>query len=261
MTEKTKTRNSFILRTEGLTKDFEGLRAVDDVDLRVEEGAIHSVIGPNGAGKTTLFNCLTGFEKPTEGKIFFTDKDITGLPGYRISHLGITRSFQITSLFPDLTVLENVRIALQSRENVNMNFFSSLKGLKRIEKRAWEILEVIGLADFGEEKAAALDYGAKRCLEIGIALGTDPKMFLFDEPTSGMDFEESARIIRLIQDIAIHKTVLLVEHNIEAVLQISHAITVLQQGRIIAHGTPAEIQNNETVQEAYLGGYKPHVAG
>ena len=125
------------------------------------------------------------------------DKDITGLPGYRISHLGITRSFQITSLFPDLSVLENVRIALQSREKVNMNFFASLKGLKRLEDRAWEILEMIGLADFGEEKAAALDYGAKRCLEIGIALGTDPKMFLFDEPTSGMDSEESARIIQL----------------------------------------------------------------
>ena len=251
----------YILRTEGLTKDFDGLRAVDDVDLRVEAGAIHSVIGPNGAGKTTLFNCLTGFEKPSEGKIFFRDRDITGLPGYRISHLGITRSFQITSLFPDLSVLENVRIALQSRENVNMNFFSSLKGLKKLEKRAWEILEVIGLRDFGKEKAASLGYGSKRCLEIGIALGTDPELLLFDEPTSGMDTEESTRIISLIQDVAINKTVLLVEHNIEAVLQISHSITVLQQGRVIAHGTPSEIQNNETVQEAYLGGYKPHVAG
>ncbi len=249
-----------MLRTEGLTKDFEGLRAVDDVDLRVEKGTIHSVIGPNGAGKTTLFNCLTGFEKPSEGKIFFEDRDITGLPGYRISHLGITRSFQITSLFPDLSVFENVRIAAQSRENVNMNFFFSLKGLKKIEKRAWEILEVVGLRDFGGEKAANLDYGSKRCLEIGIALGTDPKLLLFDEPTSGMDTEESARIISLIQDIAANKTIVLVEHNIEAVLQISHNITVLQQGRMIAHGTPAEIQNNETVQEAYLGGYKSHAA-
>ena len=250
-----------ILRTEGLTKDFEGLRAVDDVDLRVEEGSIHSVIGPNGAGKTTLFNCLTGFEKPSEGKIFFEERDITGLPGYRISHLGITRSFQITSLFPDLSVLENVRIAAQSREPVNMNFFSSLNGLKRIEARAWEILEVVGLKDFGREKAANLDYGSKRCLEIGIALGADPKLLLFDEPTSGMDTEESARIISLIQEIARDKTIVLVEHNIEAVLQISNNITVLQQGRMIAHGTPAEIQNNETVQEAYLGGYKPHAAG
>ena len=251
----------YILRTEGLTKDFEGLRAVDDVDLRVTAGTIHSVIGPNGAGKTTLFNCLTGFEKPSEGKIFFEDKDITGLPSYRISHLGITRSFQITSLFPDLSVLENVRIAIQAREKVNMNFFSSLKGLKRIETRALEILEVIGLRDFGKEKAANLDYGSKRCLEIGIALGTDPKLLLFDEPTSGMDSEESALIIRLIQDIAINKTIVLVEHNIEAVLQISHHITVLQQGRMIAYGTPAEIQDNETVQEAYLGGYKPHAEG
>lgn len=249
-----------ILRTEGLTKDFEGLRAVDEVGLKVAEGTIHSVIGPNGAGKTTLFNCLTGFEKPTEGKIFFEDRDITELTSYQISHLGITRSFQITSLFPDLSVLENVRIARQSRENVNMNFFSSLKGLKRIEKKAWEILEVIGLKSFAKEKAANLDYGAKRCLEIGIALGTDPKLLLFDEPTSGMDTEESARIIRLIQDIAINKTIVLVEHNIEAVLQISNGITVLQQGRVIAHGTPTEIQNNETVQEAYLGGYKPHAA-
>jgi len=249
-----------ILRTEGLTKDFAGLRAVDEVDLAVAAGTIHSVIGPNGAGKTTLFNCLTGFEKPSDGKIFFEDKDITGLPSYRISHLGITRSFQITSLFPDLSVLENVRIAHQSREKVNMNFFSSLKGLKKIEKRAWEILEVVGLKDFGREKAANLDYGAKRCLEIGIALGTDPKLLLFDEPTSGMDTEESARIIRLIQNIAVNKTIVLVEHNIEAVLQISNGITVLQQGRVIAHGTPAEIQNNETVQEAYLGGYKPHAA-
>ncbi len=249
-----------ILRTEGLTKDFAGLRAVDDVDLRVEPGTIHSVIGPNGAGKTTLFNCLTGFEKPSGGKIFFEDKDITGFPSYRISHLGITRSFQITSLFPDLSVFENVRIAHQARENVNMNFLSSLKGLKQIEKRALEILEVVGLADFAREKAANLDYGAKRCLEIGIALGTDPKLLLFDEPTSGMDTEESVRIIRLIQDIAINKTIVLVEHNIEAVLLISNRITVLQQGRVIAQGTPSEIQNNETVQEAYLGGYKPHAS-
>ncbi len=250
-----------ILETEGLTKDFEGLRAVDEVDLKVRKGTIHSVIGPNGAGKTTLFNCLTGFEKPSEGKIYFEEKDITGLPSHQISHLGITRSFQITSLFPDLTVLENVRIARQSRENVNMNFFSSLKGLKRIEKKAREILDVIGLTAFAKEKAANLDYGSKRCLEIGIALGTDPTLLLFDEPTSGMDTEESTRIIQLIQNIAADKTIVLVEHNIEAVLQISNNITVLQQGRVIAHGTPIEIQNNETVQEAYLGGYKPHSAG
>jgi branched-chain amino acid transport system ATP-binding protein len=190
---------------------------------------------------------------------FFEDRDITGSPSYRISHLGITRSFQITSLFPDLSVLENVRIAHQSRESVNMNFFSSLKGLKKIEKGHGKFLSCRPQG-FRREKAANLDYGAKRCLEIGIAMGTDPKLLLFDEPTSGMDTEESARIIRLIQDIAVNKTIVLVEHNIEAVLQISNSITVLQQGRVIADGTPAEIQNNETVQEAYLGGYKPHAA-
>lgn len=255
---KIQTQDHIILETKGLTMDFDGLRAVDAVDLQVRRGAIHSIIGPNGAGKTTLFNCLTGFLKPTAGRIFFAGKDITGLPSYRISDFGITRSFQITSLFPGLTVLENVRIALQGREKVNFDFIRSLSGLGRLEKKAWEILELVGLKDFGLETAANLDYGSKRCLEIGIALGTNPHLLLFDEPTSGMDPEESVRIIDLIQHIAKDKTVILVEHNIDMVLQISHRVTVLHQGQVIASGTPGEIQDHQLVQEAYLGGYRTH---
>lgn len=255
MKKATIDQDNIILETKGLTKNFDGLRAVDGVDLQVRYGTIHSIIGPNGAGKTTLFNCLSGFEKPTEGRVLFMKKDITGIPSYHISHLGITRSFQITSIFSGLSVLENVRIALQSREKVNFNFFSSLKRLSGLEKRAEEILEMIGLQEFGSELAANLNYGSKRCLEIGIALGTDPTLLLFDEPTSGMDTEESVRIIDLIQNVASDKTVLLVEHNIDVVLKISQTITVLQQGRVIAQGTPMAIQSDALVQEAYLGGY------
>jgi branched-chain amino acid transport system ATP-binding protein len=222
----------------------------------VRSGTIHSIIGPNGAGKTTLFNCLTGFEKPTGGQVLFKKKDITGLAAHHISHLGITRSFQITSLFSGLSVLENVRIALQSREKVNFNFFSSIKGLGRLEQRAREILDLVGLSEFESELSSNLDYGSKRCLEIGIALGTEPTLLLLDEPTSGMDTEESGLIIELIQKIAADKTIVLVEHNIDAVLQISDTITVLRQGEVIARGTSSEIQGNEVVQEAYLGGYQ-----
>jgi branched-chain amino acid transport system ATP-binding protein len=225
------------------------------VDLEVRSGAIHSIIGPNGAGKTTLFHCLSGFLKPSAGHILFKGKDITGLPSHRISHLGITRSFQITSIFPSLTVLENVRIALQSREQANLNFVSSLRRFRHLEQEAENILEMVGLQDLGSEEAASLDYGSKRCLEIGIALGTNPELLLFDEPTSGMGPEESTRIIELIQSICSHKTVMLVEHNIDIVLQVSDLITVLHQGSVLATGTPAEIQNNPLVQEAYLGGY------
>lgn len=250
MTVKTE---DVILETRGLTKDFDGMRALNSVNLRINAGTIHSIIGPNGAGKTTLFNCFTGFEKATEGTMFFRKKEITGYPSYRISHLGLVRSFQITSLFEGLSVLENVRISLQSREKVNFNFFSSVKKLRRLESEAWSILALIGLEEHALEMASDLDYGSKRCLEIGIALGTSPKLLLFDEPTSGMDAEESVRIIELIRQIAKDKTIVLVEHNIDAVLQISDLITVLQQGRVIAQGSPEEIRNNELVKEAYLG--------
>jgi branched-chain amino acid transport system ATP-binding protein len=257
MSRTVKAEDDIILETRALTKDFDGLRAVNLVDLQVTSGTIHSIIGPNGAGKTTLFNCLTGFERPTGGQVLFKQKDITLFPTYRISHLGITRSFQITSLFTGLSVLENVRIALQSREKVNFNFISSIRGFARLEERAREILHLVGLSEFESELASNLDYGSKRCLEIAIALGTEPTLLLLDEPTSGMDTEESARIIELIQKIAVDKTIMLVEHNIDAVLQISDAITVLRQGEVIARGTSSEIQKNELVQEAYLGGYHP----
>ncbi len=244
-----------ILRTRSLYKDFGGIRAVDNVDIAVYFGTVHSIIGPNGAGKTTLFNCLSGFLPPTGGEIWYREKNITRMPGHAISRLGITRSFQITSIFPSLTVLENVRIALQSRTKSNFNMFAGLSGLAHLEETAFSILTQIGLADMAGEKAANLDYGSKRCLEIGITLGTDPDLLMFDEPTSGAGPEVSRRIIELIRNIARGKTILLVEHNIDMVLQLSDTVTVLHQGKNIATGKPDEIQQDSFVREAYLGGH------
>ena len=248
--------NNVVLETRGLVKDFGGIRAVNGVDLKIRQGTIHAIIGPNGAGKTTLFNCLSGFTKPSSGEIFFRGKEITGYPSYRISYLGITRSFQITSIFPGLSVLENVRIALQSRRKVNFHIFSSLKGLKELAEEAHEVLRLVGLEHEAHETASNLDYGSKRCLEIGIALATDPELFMFDEPTSGVGPDESRRIIDLVLNISKNKTIVLVEHNIDMVLQISNFITVLHQGAVIAEGAPDEVQKDPFVQEAYLGGYK-----
>jgi branched-chain amino acid transport system ATP-binding protein len=242
-----------ILHTENLTKDFGALRAVSQVNLKVEKG-VHSIIGPNGAGKTTLFNLLTGFLKPDQGKIFYQGKDITGFPPYKISQLGMARSFQITSIFPELTVHENVRLAVQSRLKGAANFLISFQSLPGVAEKTAKTLNDCGLSQEGTVIAKNLPYGLQRCLDIAISLATEPKLILLDEPTSGLSQEDAQRIIQLVSEISKTIPVLVIEHNIDIVLSISNTITVLYQGAILAEGSAAEISNNQKVQEAYLGG-------
>jgi len=246
--------NKLILKTKNLSKDFGALRAVNDVTLGIGSG-VHSIIGPNGAGKTTLFNLLTGFLRPTEGKIFYQGEEITHLAPYEISKGGMARSFQITSVFPELTVYENVRLAVQSRLKASYNFLVSFKSLKGVDEKTKNILSQLGLLELADLKAKNLSYGLQRSLDIGVSLATEPKVILLDEPTSGMDRKDTDQIIQLISDISRKMPVALIEHNIDIVLSISDVVTVLYQGEILAEGTPSEIQSNDKVQEAYLGGY------
>jgi branched-chain amino acid transport system ATP-binding protein len=243
-----------VLKAKNLSKSFGALRAVDRVDLQVGSG-VHSIIGPNGAGKTTLFNLLTGFLKPDEGQIFYQGKSIINLPPYRVSQLGMARSFQITSIFPELTAHENVRIAVQSRLRASYNFLASIGGLKGVDRKAERLLEQVGLADVANLKAKNLAYGLQRCLDISISLATDPRVILLDEPTSGLSREDTKRIIQLVSDTSKSIPVVLIEHNIDVVLSISDIITVMHQGGVLAEGPPSEIRSNQRVQEAYLGGY------
>lgn len=245
-----------ILRTSNLCKSFGALQALTDVCLQVREGGIHSIIGPNGAGKTTLFNILTGFLRPTAGKIYFKEMDVTNFDPDRISKMGIGRSFQIASIFPELTVLENVRIAIQSRTSLNYRFLSSLKKYERLEEEAIKVLETVNLSHKITLQAKHLSHGEKKVLDIAIALATNPELLLLDEPTAGLVGDEIAQIKDLIKGISKNITVVLVEHNIDVVLGISDTISVLYYGTIIAEGAPQDIQKNEKVQEVYLGDYK-----
>jgi branched-chain amino acid transport system ATP-binding protein len=242
-----------LLETVRLSKSFGALQAVVDVGLKVAEGAIHSIIGPNGAGKTTLFNLLTGFLKPSAGAVIFNGKEITGLSPDRISKLGMGRSFQITSIFPDLTVEENVRIALQSRTTMSYRFFKKLGAGDGLDEKSRQVLAQIRLLDKARLPAKHLSHGEKRILDIGIGMATDPRLLLLDEPASGLVGDEIARVTDLVKEISSRVTVVLVEHNIDVVLSISDRITVLYYGEIIAEGAPDEIQSNGKVQEVYLG--------
>jgi len=242
-----------LLETVSLSKGFGALQSVSSVDLQVMEGTIHSVIGPNGAGKTTLFNLLTGFLKPSAGVIIFNGKEITGFPPEKISKLGVSRSFQITSIFPDLTVSENVRIALQSRTSMSYRFLKKLSIGDGLEERSREVLQQLGLREKADLPAKHLSHGEKRILDIGIGVATTPQLLLLDEPASGLVGDEIARVTDLVKEISSRVTVVLVEHNIDVVLSISDRITVLYYGGIIAEGSPDEIQSNAQVQEVYLG--------
>jgi len=244
-----------ILQTEKLSKRFGALTAVHEVDFEVHQGEIHSIIGPNGAGKTTFFNLLTGFLLPTSGHIVYNGKEITGFPPHQISQLGIGRSFQIFNIFPELSVSENIRIAIQSRTKINYRFWGSLPKSGFLEEKAKEVLLRIGLNEKENVIARNLSSGEKRLLDIGIGLATQPSLLLLDEPTSGLAGQEISMIINLIRTIANPITIILIEHNIDVVLNISSRITVLNQGAVIAEGLPEEIQNNTRVQEVYLGGY------
>ena len=242
-----------ILETEGLTKEFRGFVAVKDVNLRVRRGTIHALIGPNGAGKTTCFNLLTHFLAPTRGRIRYNGRDITGSRPADIARLGLVRSFQISAVFPHLTVLENVRIALQRQRGRSFDFWRSEKVLDGLNARALQLIEAVGLAAFAEATAVELPYGRKRALEIATTLAMNPEMMLLDEPTAGMGHEDVDRVTQLIRKVAQGRTVLMVEHNMSVVSGISDRITVLQRGSILAEGPYAEVAENPEVKEAYMG--------
>ena len=243
-----------ILETRRLTVEFRGFRALDGVDLRVQEGTIHGIIGPNGAGKTTLFNLLSGLLEPTQGRILFQGKDISGLPPHEIAHRGIARSFQITRVFLHLSVLDNIRLALQAKTSLGFAFWLPEQVLGRFDGEAREVLASVGLAELADRQAATLSYGQKRALEIGLALALRPTLLLLDEPTAGLSLEEVARVVEPVRRVARERTVILVEHNMGVVAALSQQITVLQRGRVLAEGAYADLRANPEVIEAYLGG-------
>jgi branched-chain amino acid transport system ATP-binding protein len=245
--------DDLILETRGLTKEFRGFIAVRDVSLRVRRGTIHALIGPNGAGKTTCFNLLTHFLAPTRGRITFNGRDITGRRPADIARLGLVRSFQISAVFPHLTVLENVRIALQRRRGRSFDFWRSERALQALDARALELLEAVGLGGFAPATAVALPYGRKRALEIATTLALDPEMMLLDEPTAGMAHEDVDRISALIKQVARNRTVLMVEHNLGVVEHLSDTITVLSRGEVLAEGDYGRVSANPDVIQAYMG--------
>ena len=245
--------NSYILETEGLTKEFRGFVAVKDVSLRVRDGTIHALIGPNGAGKTTCFNLLTHFLTPTRGRIRFKGRDITGSRPAGIARLGLVRSFQISAVFPHLTVLENVRLALQRARGHSFDFWRSERVLGELNGRALELLDAVGLAPLAGAIAVELPYGRKRALEIATTLALDPEMMLLDEPTAGMAHEDVDRISALVKRVAANRTVLMVEHNLKVVENLSDTITVLARGEILAEGDYAAVSKNPDVIQAYMG--------
>jgi len=243
----------YILETEGLTKTFKGFTAVNDVNLKVRTGTIHALIGPNGAGKTTCFNLLTKFLTPTHGRILLKGQDITHLSPTEIASHGVIRSFQISAVFPHMTVLDNVRIALQKKLGTEYHFWRSPSSQNVLNDRAHELLEVVGLQEFSEEFVVNLAYGRKRLLEIATTLAMDPEMMLLDEPTQGMGHEDVDRVTTLIAQVAKGRTVLMVEHNMKVVASIANTISVLQRGAILAEGSYAEVSANPLVMEAYMG--------
>ena len=242
-----------ILRTEGLTREFSGFIAVDNVDLRVKTGQIHALIGPNGAGKTTCFNLLTSFLQPTRGTIHFKDRDITGMKPAMVARLGLVRSFQISAVFPHLTALENVRLALQRARGASFDFWRSEMVLRQFDERARALLDDVGLGGQADIAVVNLPYGLKRALEIATTLALEPEMMLLDEPTAGMAHGDVDRIVDLIRRIRTGRTILMVEHNLSVVEGLCDTITVLTRGRVLAEGEYAEVSRNPEVIAAYLG--------
>jgi len=240
-----------LLESRGLSKSFGGLTAVNDVDFQVRRGELRSVIGPNGAGKTTFFNLLTGVLPPSSGRIVFKGADITGRPAHAVSRLGIARSYQVTNIFGDLTVFENIRIAVQSRVT-HYRFWGNADRLPGVTERAREILRHLGLTAKRHVRGAELSHGEQRYLEIGIALATDPEFLLLDEPTAGMSPDETQRTAAFVRKLAGHVTIVVVEHDMDVVMGISDRITVLNYGEVLAEGTPAEIRDNADVRRVYL---------
>jgi len=243
----------YILETRGLTKEFRGFVAVNEVNLKVRRGRIHALIGPNGAGKTTCFNLLTHFLAPSRGRILYKGRDITGSSPATIARMGLARSFQISAVFPHLSVLENVRIALQRKRGHSFDFWRADRVLRGLDSRARALLGAVGLSAFEDAIAVELPYGRKRALEIATTLALDPEMMLLDEPTAGMTHEDVERISALIKQVATDRTVLMVEHNLGVVANLSHHITVLSRGEVIAEGDYASVSKDPGVIQAYLG--------
>ncbi len=244
---------SYVLEARGLAKGFRGFMAVQDVDLQVQQGSIHALIGPNGAGKTTCFNLLTKFLQPSAGTIHFEGQDITSLASADIARLGMVRSFQISAVFGHLTALENVRVALQRARGASFDFWRTDRVLRRYDDRARQLLENVGLSDSVDRLAAELSYGRKRALEIATTLALEPRLMLLDEPTAGMTEADVGRIVTLIRNIRVGRTILMVEHNLSVVSGLSDKITVLARGRVLAEGDYASVSADPAVVEAYLG--------
>lgn len=242
-----------VLETRNLTKEFKGFTAVSDVNLKVQRGHIHALIGPNGAGKTTCFNLLTKFLTPTSGQILFNGKEITSARPSQIARQGIIRSFQISAVFPHLTVLENVRIGLQRPLGNSFFFWQSEKKLSKLNDKAMELLTLVDLDSFADTMTVDLPYGRKRALEIATTLGMEPELMLLDEPTQGMGHEDVDRVTQLIKKVSAGRTILMVEHNMNVVAGISDRISVLQRGAVLAEGSYAEVSGNPAVMEAYMG--------
>ena len=253
--------NDIILETRGLTKEFKGFVAVNDVSLKVRRGAIHALIGPNGAGKTTCFNLLTKFLTPTRGEILFNGIDITRETPEHIARRGVVRSYQISSVFPHLTVRENVRIALQRATGLSFQFWRSESVLDTLNGRALELLDQVDLRSFAEVETVSLPYGRKRALEIATTLATEPELMLLDEPTQGMGHEDVARVTDLIKRVAVGRTVLMVEHNMNVVSSIADMITVLARGAVLAEGPYQKVSLDPGVREAYMGATETELEG
>ena len=245
--------SDFILETRNLTKEFKGFVAVSDVNLRIKRGAIHALIGPNGAGKTTVFNLLTKFLSPTTGSIHYNGHDITAEKPAQVARKGMVRSFQISAVFPHLSVLENVRVALQRRLTNSFHFWKSEKSLESLHERAHELLKEVDLDAYADSVTAELPYGRKRALEIATTLALEPELMLLDEPTQGMGHEDIGRVTELIKRVSKNRTILMVEHNLSVVENLSDTITVLQRGSVLAEGSYETVSHNPQVLEAYVG--------
>ena len=243
----------YILETQHLTKEFRGFTAVDGVSLKIVRGSIHALIGPNGAGKTTVFNLLTKFLPVTAGRIIYNGRDITAEKPAQIARRGVIRSFQISAVFPHLTVMENVRVALQRKLGTSFHFWKSDATLTHLNDRAMQLLDEVDLARFADTETVALPYGRKRALEIATTLAVDPELMLLDEPTQGMGHEDVGRVVELIRKVSANRSVLMVEHNLSVVANLCDTITVLARGAVLAEGPYAEVSKNPQVLEAYVG--------
>ncbi|SES87185.1 amino acid/amide ABC transporter ATP-binding protein 1, HAAT family [Marinobacter segnicrescens] len=245
--------SSVILETRGLTKDFRGFKAIEDVNVKVQTGHIHALIGPNGAGKTTFFNLLTKFLKPTSGKILYDGDDITNHRPADIAQHGLIRSFQISAVFPHLSARENVRIALQRKLGISYQFWRSIRVLDQLNEEAQHLLEQVDLGAFGDTKAVELAYGRKRALEIATTIALKPRLMLLDEPTQGMSAEDVHTVTDLIREVVKDRTIVMVEHNLNVVSTLADRITVLNRGRVLAEGDYDTVSTNPAVMEAYMG--------